>query len=223
MDYTTYTGIRSAVQEELNRSDATDALVASFIRIAEMRCYRSLRVPSMEVKETVFVLPPAAGETEGSAFFFTPARWAETITLTDTSGRPVEYVSQQYFRGLDHSTGDRPVYFTREGDKFLVWPAPGDSSGSGACPGSGYDRLVLYYFRTPQAGNASTNNSPSIYQDVGEAIFFGAVSEGWRYFRENEKYLYYRELFAEVLGQLQEQHDQGDISGATLISKNPYI
>jgi hypothetical protein len=211
VDYTTFTGIRSAVQEELNRSDATDALVASFIRITETRCYRSLRVPSMEVKSELFIVPPSASDAEGAPYFFAPQDWIETITLTNAEGKPVEYVSQQYFRSLTPVAGDRPVYFTREANKFLVWPTP-------AC-----ESVVMYYYKRPASGDPDTNNTPAVYSDIGEAIFYGAVSEGWRYFREEEKYQYYRALFAELLEQLQEQHDQSDVSGATMISKNPYI
>jgi hypothetical protein len=211
VDYTTYTGIRTAVQDELNRSDATDALVASFIRISEMRTYRSLRVPSMEKKQTLFVVSSEDSDAEGAAFFYVPNRWLETITLTNEDGSPIEYVSQQYFRGLTSAAGSSYTHFTREANKFLVWPEAEDN------------KVVMYYYERPLAGDAATNNAPAIYADVGEALFFGAVSEGWRYFREEEKHQYYRQLFAEVLEQLQEQHDQSDISGATLITKNPYL
>jgi hypothetical protein len=210
VDYSTFTNIRSAVQDELNRSDATDALVASFIRITEIRAYRSLRIPEMEVQEPLFVIDTGSYDASGRPYCQLPSRWLETITMTDTAGTPLEYVSQQYFRKLVPQSGTQLSYYTREGNNLLLYPTTEDQA------------VNFYYYQRPEYGDAATNNTPAIYATIGEALFFGSVAEGWRYFREEEKYAYYRSLFAELLEQLQQQHKQSDISGSTLISKNPY-
>lgn len=210
MLYETYTEIVTAVRDELNRSDITDAQIQTFIRITERRVYRELRIPPMEAKDALPILPASPAEADSTERFSPPGRWLETITLTTESGTPVEFVTQQLFRNLTKGAGGRSIYFTREQDVFLLWPAAGG------------DTVQMYYYQEPLPGDAETNNTPEIYQYVGEGVFFGAVSEGWRFVREPEKHMYYKEQFAEVLGQLAMQYKQSDISGSTLITKNPY-
>lgn len=210
MSYETYPEIVTAVREELNRSDLTDPQIASFIRICEMRAYRSLRIPAMEVKVALPVLPAPPGEADGVAYFSPPDRWLESISLTNEDGRPIEFVSQQEFRKRISTSSVRFTVFTREADKFLLWPS------------SGVGEVVMYYYQMPLRGNTTDNTTPAIYQDVGEALFFGAVSEGWRFFREPEKHATYLQMYAETLNQVNDQYRQSDVSGSTLITKNPY-
>lgn len=210
MSYETFPEIVDAVQSEMNRTDLTDAQVASFIRISEIRCYRALRIPPMEKKVALSIVPAAEEEADGVAKAAFPARWLETITLTDSAGNPIQYISQQYFRKLNSESGTKLRYFTREAEDLLVWPATDEET------------LQMYYYETPAAGNATDNTAPATYPYIGDALFFGATSEGWRFFREWEKYGTYRQMYADALEVLQEQFDQSDISGSTLITKNPY-
>jgi hypothetical protein len=211
VDYTTYDGLLEAVREELLRSDVTDAQLKSFIRLAEQRAFRTLRIPAMEVKSALSVVPATEGEADSFASIPVPARWLETITLTDSQGRPIEYISQQYFRKLPRFAAGRLIYFTREANNFLLSPGAPD------------EEVILYYYEKPEPGDTNANPEPPIYQVLGECLFHGAVSEGWRFFREMEKSEYYKSLSIELLVQLQEQHDQANVSGSTLISKNPYL
>jgi hypothetical protein len=211
VDYTTYDGVLDAVREELDRDDVTDEQLRSFIRIAEQRAFRSLRIPAMEVKDALSVVPAPEGETDGTGSVPVPARWLETITLTNEDGRPLEFISQQFFRQLLPRASGRLTHFTRERNSFLLYPtAQGDT-------------VFLYYYAKPEPGDTNANPNPPIYVELGECIFHGAVSEGWRFFREPEKHEYYKSLFFELLEQLQEQYRQSDVSGSTLISKNPYM
>lgn len=211
MEYTTYADLQSAIRSELDRTDITDAQIASFIRISERRAYRALRVPSMEVKAALPVLPGSDTESDSVPYIEIPAEWIETITLTDEAGRAVEYITQQKFRHLARNAQGSLRFFAREGQKFLLWPVTADAM------------VFLYYYSMPAFGDATTNPTPVNYPEVGEALFYGSVSEGWRFIRDNEKYGYYRELFAETLDLLQSQHKQSDVSGSTMITKNPYI
>lgn len=211
MSYETYPLIVAAVDEELNRADLTDPQIYSFIRICELRAYRSLRIPSMEVKSALPVLPAPPGEADGVNYFAPPARWLETISLTNENGAPIEYVSQAHFRSLIASSATKFQVFTREAGSFLLWPS------------SGVENVHMYFYEMPVRGDAITNTAPATYLDIGEALFFGAVSEGWRFFREPDKYQTYRQMFVDALTQVQEQYDQSDVSGSTIITKNPYL
>lgn len=211
MDYSTFAGLQSAVRSELDRTDTTDAQINSFIRITERRAYRGLRIPSMEVKIALPVLPGAPGESDSVPYVEVPSDWIETITLTDEGGRGVEYITQQKFRQLNHESYSDLMFFTREGQKFLLWPTTGNQE------------VFLYYYAKPDAGDADANPAPPIYADIGEALFYGAVGEGWRFHRDNDKAAYYRALFSETLELLMRQHKQSDVSGSTMITKNPYL
>jgi hypothetical protein len=209
VSYETFPEIVAAVREELNRADLTDPQIASFIRISEIRAYRSLRIPSMEVKSGLPVLPAPEGEADGVAQVAPPERWLETISLTNDDGTPIEFVSQQYFRQLIRAAGHKYRIFTREAGAFLLWPS------------AGIEQVQMYYYQMPLAGSIS-NPQPATYADIGEALFFGAVSEGWRFFREPDKYATYRQMYVDFLDQVQLQYKQSDVSGSTIITKSPY-
>jgi hypothetical protein len=211
VDYSTYPGILEAVKNELNRADISLAELKSFIRISELRAYRELRIPTMEIKARINVLPPGDDVTDDTSRFPVPSNWLETITLTDEDGTPIEYISQQHFRSLGQGHAPRGQFFTREHVFFRVWPT---------VPQGRY--VMLYYYGEPPAGNETDNTEPAAYRNIGEALFFGAVSEGWRYLRDDSKQMYWRELFAEILQQVQSQARVSEIAGSTLISKNPY-
>ena len=212
MSYESYTNIFNAVKSELNRKDITDSQIAQFIRVAEKRCYRDLRIPPMEVKALLTTVGPdyenSPHDTSKTAV---PKDWLETISITDEYGRALESISQQQFRTLPiRAVAGDPMYFCREHLFFRFWPNIPEG-----------EKVVCYYYKEPDAGS-TTNEEPEAYHMVGEAIFYGAVAEGWRFVREPDKVQFYAGLFAQLLQQQQALSKQSDISGSTLISKNPY-
>lgn len=213
MNYTSYTEIANAVRDECDRSDLTDGRIDTFIRTTERRSYRDLRIPGMEVKGLITSAGPDwESNPQDTSRFSVPTNWLETITCTTEDGFPLEYISQQQYRNLPpRAQSRRAEFFAREHWVFRVWPNVPDQT-----------KFVLYYYAEPEPGDAVTNNEPEMYHTIGEAIYLGAVSEAWRFFRDPEKHAYFRELFAEILGQIQKQAGMSDISGSTLISKNPY-
>lgn len=213
MQYESYTEISDAIKDECNRTDLTDGRIATFIRTSERRIYRDLRVPLMEVKGLITSAGPDWDtNAQDTSRFSVPTNWLETILCTTEDGNPLQYVSQQEFRHLTpRAQSLEAIFFTREHWVFRVWPNVPDQT-----------KFVLYYYAEPEAADPVTNNSPEIYHTIGEAVYLGAVSEAWRFFRDQEKHAYYRDLFAEVAGQIQSLARSSDISGSTLITKNPY-
>ena len=53
---TTYATLKSDITEYMARSDITDALKATFVRIAESEIRRSVRIGAMEVTDTSFAV-----------------------------------------------------------------------------------------------------------------------------------------------------------------------
>lgn len=220
--YDVYTELRTAVGDELNRTDLTDSQLDSFIRIAERRSWRLLRIPPMEVRARISVAQPdRETDPDGLAESNIPADFLEPILFTTDIGYKIEWVSSQYMRSLPTYNSvsgnlEGPQYVTRERNQFKYWPSY-----------TGY--VILSYYAEPEPAKyfseqpENGGENPEIYDIVGEGIFYRAVAEGWRFVREPEKFAQYRELWSQVMKDTSQQYANTEITASTLITKNPYL
>jgi len=220
--YDVYAELRTAVGDELNRTDITDSQLDSFIRIAERRTWRKLRIPPMEVRASLSVVQPdRALDPDGLSEANIPADYLEPILFTSEVGYKIEWISSQQMRTLptyqavsDNLAG--PSYVTRERNQFKFWP-----SYTGPVILSYYaePEPAKYFSEQPENGG----ENPEIYDIIGEGIFYRAVAEGWRFVREPAKFEQYKKLWAAVMQDTSEQYANTDVTASTMITKNPYL
>lgn len=216
----TYDGIFAEVQRQLNRTDLTTDDLNSFIRLAEKRLYRKLRIPANQKKVTATVaLPDWNPETSpgvpnpdyrpyDASGFGIPGDYLEGFLTYDFNGSKIERISSQYFRSLPNQIAHTATYYTGEAGQFYFWP-----SFSG-------DVFMLYYFEPEPI--SSTNQQNEVTHIIGEAIVYGAIAEGWRFIRDQEKYGYFRQLMQECFEEVTAQWRQQEMSGSSMQAKNPY-
>ena len=164
MPFSNYTELQAAIADWLSRSDLT-AVIPDFVRLAESRLQRELRVSAMmkTVTGTLSVNP-----------LVLPTDFMEIQVFTIGGTTPVSpaYLSPDTFASLPQNTGTS-VYLTITNNQLYMNPF---SSGS---------NYTLVYFSTlPPLSSNSTNwllsSSPDVY-------LFGSLLEAAPYLLNDER------------------------------------
>lgn len=153
MAITTYSELKTAVADWLNRADLT-AVIPDFITLAEAQLNRQLRTHDMIGRATA---------TVEEDYFSVPSDWLETLTLVNNATKtfPMEYVDYQHLNGLKalSLTGDSRFYTMVDG-KFLIYPA--------ASADAPVNLELTYFKKISSLSDSNTSNwlltkSPDLY------------------------------------------------------------
>lgn len=153
MAITTYSELKTAVADWLNRADLT-SVIPDFIALAEAQFNRQLRTHDMIGRVTAEV---------SDDYFSVPSDWLETLVLVNNATKtfPMEYVDYQHLNGLKSLslTGDSRFYTMIDG-KFLIYPA--------ASADAPVDLELTYIKKISSLSDSNTSNwlltkSPDLY------------------------------------------------------------
>jgi hypothetical protein len=188
--------LRTHFKELLNRSDCSDALADTFIDQSITRIERNLRIPPME-KSYSYTISLTTSEV------FIPSDFLEAINMyyANTS---VNRVSMNRF--LDVSVGNEtgtPLYFTRQGTNFKIYPSP--TSGS----------LVLNYYASFPVMTSDTDEN-DLALIASDLITYGALSFAADYFLDERGQLF-ESRFTQLANELQGQADDAESSGTVQV------
>ena len=169
MAISTYSELRAAVADFLNRSDLTTA-IPSFISLAEAALNRRLRSPEMVTRATV---------TIDAEYENRPADWMETIRY-QVNTNPItvlEFVTPEeaIIQKTKFSAAGTPMFFSTIGTQFQHVPAP-DGSFTGE---------LMYYGRIAGLSDSNTSNwlltaNPDIY-------LYATLVQSAPYLKEDER------------------------------------
>ena len=169
MAITTYSELKTAIADWLNRSDLASA-IPNFISLAEAQMSRQIRHRKMVTRATA---------TMDTPYFAVPADWKETIRfqLNTNPVTPLLYVTPEQLLedSQGYSSAGQPMFFTTIGQQFEVLPQPDGS----------YDAELLYYSKLPALSDEAPTNwllteSPDIY-------LYGALAQSAPYLKEDER------------------------------------
>lgn len=188
--------LRTHFKELLNRSDCSDALADTFIDQSITRIERNLRIPPME-KSYSYTISLTTSEV------LIPSDFLEAINMyyANTS---VNRVSMNRF--LDVSVGNEtgtPLYFTRQGTNFKIYPSP--TSGS----------LVLNYYASFPVMTSDTDEN-DLALIASDLITYGALSFAADYFLDERGQLF-ESRFTQLANELQGQADDAESSGTVQV------
>lgn len=169
MAITTYSELKTAVADFLNRSDLTTA-IPNFIALAEASLNRRMRAPEMVTRATV---------TVDAEYENRPADWLETIRY-QINTNPItvlEFVTPQEasIQQTKFSAAGVPMFFSTVGTQFQHVPAPDGS----------YTGELMYYARVSGLSDANTSNwlltaNPDIY-------LYATLVQSAPYLKEDER------------------------------------
>jgi len=194
MAITTYTELKSAVADWLNRSDLSSA-IANFIALSETQTERNLRVRQMLTRSNASI---------DTKFSTVPADFlqARTFKLTSTSPiQPLEFATDDQMDDLDaaDTAPSRPLYYSVVGNQLRVHPIP-DST---------YTAEMSYFAKIPRLSDSIPTNwlltmAPDIY-------LYGALIQSAPYLKDDERINVWTTLYAAGLDALRVA-DQGATS-----------
>lgn len=203
MAITTYSELKSAVADWLNRDDLT-SVVPSFISLAEADLDRKVRHWRMEKRAT------AQLDTQYSAV---PADWVETIRFGITDGRTAPLVLMSQAEMLDRraqsaNNQGQPTHYAMSAGQIEVFPTP-DAT---------YNVELLYISKIPALTDAAPTNwlltlAPDVY-------LYGALMQAAPYLKDDARVAIWAGLYQQGVTGLNAASEAARFSGSGLRLRN---
>ena len=199
MALTNYSELQSTIASYLARSDLT-AMIPDFIRLAETRLRRELRIRQMLKVSTTTA-------TAGDSTIELPSDFLQMrdIHLNTNPVTSLEYLSPSaLFRNSRTSDSGLPHQYTVLAEEFQLSPVPD----------SNYTLSLLYYAAPPflttgNTTNAFTNTCPDL-------LLYGALGEAEPYIMNEARLQTWATLYDRGLNALTVSDDQGEYAGSPI-------
>lgn len=195
---TTYAELKTATASYLNRSDLTDQ-IPLFIRLAEIRIYRDLRIRPMEatlstaISSGVIALPTGYVEMKNARIDGSPS--------SPLIRKDAEFI---YHRYPTRSSDGKPIYFAREAENLIFGPYPD----------SAYTVKGTYYKKLPALSASNTTNW--FITDAPDLLLFGALLQAMPYLDNDARLETWGKMYAAAKDRVQREDDNEEFSGSPL-------
>jgi hypothetical protein len=199
MAISTYSELRAAVADFLNRDDLT-ATIPSFISLAEAALNRRVRAPEMVTRATV---------TIDAEYENRPADWMETIRY-QVNTNPItvlEFVTPEeaIIQKTKFSASGVPMFFSTVGTQFQHVPMPDGS----------YTGELMYYGRIPALSDTITSNwlltaNPDIY-------LYATLVQSAPYLKEDERIATWMGMLDRLLAEYEVAQERAKTGSSRLV------
>lgn len=199
MAITTYSDLQTTVANYLARSDLT-AAIPDFIRLAETRLRRELRIRQMMNAATTTT-------TGGDATVALPSDFLEVRDLVVQTNpiRPVNYLSPSVFsRNARVTESGLPQDYTILATEFKFAPVPDTN----------YTIEILYY--TAPEFLSSTNSSNAFLANCPDLLLYGSLAEAEPYLMNDSRLQIWSAMYDRGLATLNASDEAAQYSGVPL-------
>lgn len=201
MALATYTELKTAIADFLNRDDLT-SIIPTFIQLAEAQINRDLRHWNMELRST------AAQSTQYGAV---PSDWLETIRISvnGSSGGRLQLVSKadiEGMRNLNNDAGGTPKYYAHFGGQFEFYPTPSEEVTID----------LLYYGKVP---DLAANETSWLLTDAPDVYLYGSLLHTAPYLQDDARLNVWAQMYSAAVQRLNDTSDKGKWSGTGLKMK----
>lgn len=190
MALTTYSELKTAVANFLNRDDLT-SVIADFVTLAEAQIQRDLRHWRMEARTTA---------TASSQYTALPSDFLEPIRLhlqgKDKALEPMSVNEMQDRRYDDDDTAGVPTHYALTAGQIELWPTPGDSY-----------TLEIYY-RADLAVLSDSNTSNWLLSEAPDVYLYGTLVQSAPYLVDDARLLVWKGLYADAIAKMQASSDR---------------
>lgn len=188
--------LKADVAAWLNRADLT-AQIPAFVRLAEARFNRTLRVTAM--------MESTQTEANSSAIPL-PDDWLESRDV-QLDGAPVRYVTPEEASRLRfNSLATGELFFTLLDDTIELIPVP--TAGT---------LTMAYYARIPPLSDSASSNW--LLENHYDAYLYGSLMHSAPFLLEDERVPLWKAALDAALTEIQEADNRARHSGATLTSR----
>ena len=209
MALSTYTELKDAVADWLDRSDLT-ARIPDFIALAEARISRDLRIRPMEVRSIMYT-------TSGQKYFNLPGGYIQmrNIQLNTNPTTPLEYITPEMLDRLygSNSTG-KPKAYTLIGDEIQLSPVPD----------SAYELEMAFYEKFTALGDGTSGTVTSNYltKNAPDVLLYGALMEAEPFIKNDERVSVWLNGYSNAVDKLQKADQRDRHSGSAMRIRNIY-
>jgi hypothetical protein len=206
MSFTTYAELQTTIAGYLARSDLTTQ-IPDFIRLAEVRLRRDLRIRQMLSSTTLTC-------TSGTATVSIPADFLEVkdFVVTGNPVMPLNYESPSLFsRNSRSMDAGKPLDYTVLSSTFKLAPIP-DSNYT----------LSLVYSAAP-AFLSDTNTSNTFLTICPDLLLYASLLEAEPYLMNDARINTWGTMFDRAMNSLTRSDEKGQFSGVPLAMQTTYI
>lgn len=199
MAITTYTELKTAVADWLNRDDLTSS-IPTFIALAEAGMERVLRTRNMLTRATATI------DTQYSTV---PSDFLEirTIKLLTNPVQPLTFQTKDMLDEIDAQRGTgggKPLDFTVAGNQIRVSPAPDGE----------YTAELDYYARLDKLSDSVSTNW--ILASHPDAYLYGSLIHSAPYLKDDERAGVWSTLYATAVQSIQQADERAATTGGAL-------
>jgi hypothetical protein len=204
MAINTFTNLKSAIADFLNRDDLTSA-IENFIALTESQINRDVRHWKMETRSS-------GQQSAGDEYSQVPNNWMETIRfhVTDNGTSPLDLMSRKAMEdkraGAEDTTGT-PRYYTHADGQFQLYPTP-----------SAETNTELLYYAKPTA-LSSSNADNWLLLEAPDVYLYGALLHSAPYLGEDERLVIWAQMYGAAVTQLNQSSEKARYSGSGLTLK----
>tara|TARA_R110000851_G_scaffold97428_4_gene211145 strand:+ start:1648 stop:2268 length:621 start_codon:yes stop_codon:yes gene_type:complete len=197
MPITTYTELKAAIADFLNRDDLS-ATVPTFISLAEADIQRRVRHWRMEKRST------AELDTQYSAI---PADFVEVIRMYITSGdtKPLELISQGELldrKRKNLNTSGSPSYYAITAGEIEVFPVPDGT----------YDLELYYIARIPALSDSNASNW--LLERYQDAYLYGSLVHSAPYLKDDARAQMWAALYQSAVDAINAESERSKFGGS---------
>lgn len=206
----TYSDLKQAIANYLNRSDLTDQ-IPTFIALAELRFNRKLRLRA-NLKRSQTTTVDANGAPTPYVALPPDYNSIKSITVQGNPNVLLDFVPASQFLGLQGANDvGKPNFFTVIGNEIQLAPQPD----------SAYTLELRYYNQFSALSDTSTSNwlmanAPDIY-------LYGALLEAQPYLMNDARLTTWKALFDQAVDDLSQNDDAGEFGAGALQMRSTYL
>ena len=193
MAITTYSELKTAIADFLNRDDLT-AIIPTFISLAEAQIARDVRHWKQEKRVTTSV---------DERYENLPNDWLEIKLVALTTGKMLQTVSTAEMaqrRETSNAAGELR-YIRMTADQIEFYPTPSAAT----------DISMLYYARIPALSDTDTSNW--LLTDAPDVLLYGALVHSAPYLTDDQRTTVWSALYQSGVDKLNLENDKGRITG----------
>jgi hypothetical protein len=195
---TTYSELKTAVANWLNRDDLT-SVIPDFIALTEADMDRKIRHWRMEERSTADI---------DARYTQLPSGFMEAVRFhLDFDERPIDLVTPVFMQKQRQSNSDtsgRPLYYSIIAGQIEVWPTPD----------SAYTGELYYYARTTPLDDSNTSNW--ILDYFPDAYLYGALVHSAPYLVEDQRTQVWASLYQNAIDGINANNEKAKFGGSGL-------
>lgn len=200
MNLSTYSGLKAAIADYLNRDDMT-SVIPGFIALAEAKFNRKLRARQMIKRATA---------TVDTQFFAYPPDWLEAKEFI-LNTNPITYLKfvtdaqANELRSTSIIAPGKPAYYTIVGSQIEVIGTPDTT----------YTGELTYYAKIPALSDSNTSNWLLAY--APDLYLYGALIESAPYLKDDERLAVWSQLYNDSKADIEIADQRASVSSTPVV------